>query len=303
MSKGTVGDVQANNNSWTQIYEVLSPERFDLAMERSISSIKQHLESASPGVGTASIQSFVFDKIMTILMPLVVVVGILIGLLGFYKVMFSSEEKAVAEGSRYIIYGVIGIIVIVSAKFIGNSIVDILSTNDIKGFQIAKDLYDKILYPFIKFAMYLALGAMFIILLSRVITFVFGSDADAKKKAGTLIGWNVIGMLVIIGAKQIVEAVYGKQASVVRDVSNLGEIGTGILADKNIPLIYQVVNRVLGLASLIVLVMIIVQTIQLLMKPDDAKQLTSIKNTLIYVFIGILVIGAGYLIVNFLIVN
>lgn len=303
MSKGTVGDVQANNNSWTQIYEVLSPERFDLAMERSISSIKQHLESASPGVGTASIQSFVFDKIMSILLPLIVVVGILIGLLGFYKVMFSSEEKAVAEGSRYIIYGVIGIIVIVSAKFIGNSIVDILSTNDVKGFQIAKDLYDKILYPFIKFAMYLALGAMFIILLSRVITFVFGSDADAKKKAGTLIGWNVIGMLVIIGAKQIVEAVYGKQASVVKDVSNLGEIGTGILADKNIPLIYQVVNRVLGLASLIVLVMIIVQTIQLLMKPDDAKQLTSIKNTLIYVFIGILVIGAGYLIVNFLIVN
>ncbi len=52
-------------------------------------------------------------------------------------------------------------------------------------------------------------------------------------------------MLVIIGAKQIVEAVYGKYAAVVQDTSNLGQIGTGILADKNIPLIYQVINRAL----------------------------------------------------------
>jgi len=39
---------------------------------------------------------------------------------------------------------------------------------------------------------------MFVILLSRVITFLFGTDADAQKKAGTLIGWNVISMIVII---------------------------------------------------------------------------------------------------------
>jgi hypothetical protein len=39
---------------------------------------------------------------------------------------------------------------------------------------------------------------MFVILVGRVITFLFGSDADAQKKAGTLIGWNVISMLVII---------------------------------------------------------------------------------------------------------
>jgi hypothetical protein len=74
--------------------------------------------------------------------------------------------------------------------------------------------------------MYLVLGAMFIILLSRVISFLFGSDADAKKKAGTLIGWNIISMFVIIGAKQIIEAVYGKQADVAKSISNLGEIGS-----------------------------------------------------------------------------
>lgn len=66
---------------------------------------------------------------------------------------------------------------------------------------------------------------MFVILVSRVITFLFGSDTDAQKKAGTLIGWNVISMLVIIGAKQIVEAIYGKQAAVTSaNATNLGEI-------------------------------------------------------------------------------
>jgi hypothetical protein len=100
-----------------------------------------------------------------------------------------------------------------------------------------------------------------------------------------------------------VEAIYGKEATVVKDISNLGEIGTGVLADKNIPLIYQVANWALGLVAFIILIVIIIQTIKLLMKPDDPKQLTNIKNSLLYIFIGLFVIGAGYLIVNFLIVQ
>jgi hypothetical protein len=40
-----------------------------------------------------------------------------------------------------------------------------------------------------------------------------------------------------------------------------------------------------------------------LMKPDDAAQLKSIKNSLLYMFIGILIIGLWYLIVNFAIFN
>jgi hypothetical protein len=87
-----------------------------------------------------------------------------------------------------------------SAKFIGQNVFELLtpSSGQIKGYEIASGLYDKILYPFIKLAIYLVLGAMFVILVSRVITFLFGSDSDAQKKAGTLIGWNVIAMLVII---------------------------------------------------------------------------------------------------------
>jgi hypothetical protein len=48
----------------------------------------------------------------------------------------------------------------------------------------------------------------------------------------------------------------------------------------------------MGLITLIVLAIIVVQTFQLLTKPDDESQLTKIKQSFIYVFFGILLIGA-----------
>jgi len=59
----------------------------------------------------------------------------------------------------------------------------------------------------------------------------------------------------------------------------------------------------MGLTSLVVLIIIIFQTFQLLMKPDSPEQMTSLKNSLIYVLIGLIIIGAGYLITNFLIIS
>lgn len=48
--------------------------------------------------------------------------------------MFSDDEKAIGDGTKYIIYGVVGIIVIMSAKYIGANIYGILnpSNGDIK---------------------------------------------------------------------------------------------------------------------------------------------------------------------------
>ena len=280
-------------------------DRFDTALSKSIEPISKNLDAAEVAKGTQGVQNFLFNKIMNIMVPLIIVLWILSAILWFYTIMFSSDDKSTSEGTRYIIFWIIGIIVIMSAKFIGQNVFDLLTpaSGQIKWFEIASGLYDKILYPFIKLAIYLVLWAMFVILVSRVITFLFGSDADAQKKAGTLIWWNVIAMIIIIWAKQIVEAVYGKQAAVVKDITNLWQVWSGVLADKNIPILYQVINYALGIASLVILVVIIIQTVKLLMKPDDPAQIKSIKNSLLYMFIGILILWAGYLIVNFAIIN
>ncbi|MFA7298754.1 MAG: hypothetical protein WC010_03875 [Candidatus Absconditabacterales bacterium] len=294
-----------DNNVWSGTFEIMKADRFDLALSTSIESISKNLEAAEGAKGAQGVQNFLYNKIMNVLVPLIIIIGILSAILGFYKIMFSSDDNATKEGTNYIIYGVIGIILIMSAKFIGQNVFDLLtSQTGIQGSTMAVGLYDRILYPFIKLAIYLVLGAMFVILVTRVITFLFGSDADAQKKAGTLIGWNVLSMLIIIGAKQIVEAIYGKQAVVTnQNITNLGEIGSGVLADKNIPILYQVINYALGIASLVILVIIIIQTVKLLTKPDDPAQIKSIKNSLLYMFIGILILGTGYLIVNFAIIN
>jgi len=298
-------DVAASNNTWSATFEIVEAERFDLALSKSIASINKNLEAAEWATGTQWLQNFLFNNIMNVLVPLIIILWILSAILWFYKIMFSPDDAAVKEWTRYIIFWVVGIIIIMSAKFIGQNVFDLLTpaSGEIKWFEMASWLYDKILYPFIKLAMYLVLGAMFVILVSRVITFLFGSDSDAQKKAGTLIWWNVISMLIIIWAKQIVQAIYGKQDDVVKDITNLWEVWSGILADKNIPILYQIINYALGIASLVILVIIIIQTIKLLMKPDDPAQVKSIKNSLMYMFIGILILGAGYLIVNFAIIN
>lgn len=118
---------------------------------------------------------------MNVLFPLIIVLGILSAILGFYGVMFSHDENKIKEWTNYIVYWVIGIIFIMSAKFIWQNIFDLLKW-DVVGTTIAQWLYNNILFPFIKLAIYLVLGAMFVLLISRVITFLFGSDTDAQKK-------------------------------------------------------------------------------------------------------------------------
>ena len=301
-SRVGIDDVDVSNDVWSWVFEVVEADRFDLALMKSIDPISKNLDAAEWAKWTQGLQNFVFNNIMNVLFPLVIVLGILSAILWFYGLMFSNDENKIKESTRYIIYGVIGIVFIMSAKFIGQNVFNLLQW-DVVWTNIAQWLYNNILFPFIKFAIYLVLGAMFVILVSRVITFLFGSDTDAQKKAGTLIGWNVISMLVIIWAKQIVEVIYGKQDQVLVDATNLGEIWSGVLADKNIPILYQVINYALGIASLVILVIIILQTIKLLMKPDDPAQIKSIKNSLLYMLIWILVLGSGYLIVNFAIIN
>jgi hypothetical protein len=49
--------------------------------------------------------------------------------------------------------------------------------------------------------------------------------------------------------------------------------------------------------------MILWQAFQPLMKPDAPDAMKKIKNSLLYIFIGTVIIGAGYIITNFLIIN
>ncbi|MEI6426000.1 MAG: pilin [Candidatus Absconditabacteria bacterium] len=266
---------RANNTSEDMLVSVQEAGRFDLALNRAVDPIKNNLDAPEIKSGVEGINDFLMTKVMNILVPIIIVIGILMAMFGFYKILFSSDDKAISDGVKLIGFGVVGIIIIMSAKFFSTTLYSSilmegnLGYGAVQGYDIAQKIYEQLLFPFLKIGIYLSLGVLFVMLAARVVTFVFDTDEDTKKKAGTIITWNVIGMLVIIGSKAIVEFVYGAQDKVVHSVNNLGEIGSGILATKNFPLIYHIINWAMGLASLLILVMILFQAFQLLMKPDD----------------------------------
>lgn len=82
--------------------------------------------------------------------------------------------------------------------------------------NLISNIYNKMLYPFLKLAIYFSLGVLVIIMMSRVFTYITSQDDGVKKKALGVVTWSTVGMLIITGAKQIVEAVYGKQDTVLK---------------------------------------------------------------------------------------
>ncbi|MBF0932473.1 MAG: hypothetical protein HXJ92_03665 [candidate division SR1 bacterium] len=147
---------------------------------------------------------------------------------------------------------------------------------------------------------------MVIIMMSRVFTYITSQDEGVKKKAIGVISWTTIGIVIISAAKQIVEAVYGKQEQVLKDgttVQNLSQVGSNILNPKSIPILFQVINWSLGIISLVLLIIIIMQTYTMLTKPDDEATFKNLKQTIVYALLGLLLIGAAYLIANLLILN
>lgn len=70
-------------------------------------------------------------------------------------------------------------------------------------------------------AILIILGVLFIILLIHAFRFITDPKDDIQQQSKTIVIWNTVGMLCIIGAKTIVEAIYGRQEEVVRKVTNI----------------------------------------------------------------------------------
>lgn len=136
-----------------------------------------------------------------------------------------------------------------SASYITNIIFDgVFSGGNLdtfSGVNAVQILYDTIVFPFLKMVIYIVIGIMFLLLLTRVFTFIFSPSEEIKDKSITIIVWNTVSILIILMAKQLVEFVYGKKDDVLnQNAQNLGQFGGGLLTN-NLPLIYSIMNRVL----------------------------------------------------------
>lgn len=305
-----VADPQSNNNNATISFKIFQwpTGRFDLTLGRAIEDIQWNLDPAEATLWTQGVVNFIRNNIINLLIPIIIVVWVIIAIIWFYKMMLSDSEEWTKEWSKYVIRWVVGIIIMMSSRYLSSTVLfeNILGWGDLQtfnGIQVAEILYEQAIFPFIKIAMYLAMGVLFIIIALRVLSYLTSQSEEVKKQAITLIARNVIGIVVILASKQIVELIYWKQADVMEQTAqNLGDIGTWIL-NGNLPILYTVINRIMGLSAFVILVIIILQTYQLLVNPTDEETMGKIKKNFLYITIGILVIWAGYVITNFLIIN
>jgi hypothetical protein len=303
-------DINGTNNIATISFRIFAwpTGRFDLALDRSIQDIQGNLDTAEAALWTDGVVNFVRKNILNLLIPLIIIIGVLVAIIGFYKMMFSDSEEWIKEWSKYLIRWMIGIVIMMSSRYLASTVLfdNIFvwwNMQTFNGIDIANILYEQAVFPFIKIAMYLAMGVLFIIIAARVLSYLTSPSEEVKKQALTLIAWNIIGILVILWSKQIVELIYGQQADVMEDTAqNLGDIGTGLLSG-NLPILYTIINWIMGLAAFIILIIIILQTYQLLVNPTNEETMGKIKKNFLYITIGVLVIGAGYVITNFLIIN
>jgi len=157
--------------------------------------------------------------------------------------------------------------------------------------------------PFISIVMYIVLGVLFVLLMLQVIKMITSSDEDVTSKARAIIVSNIVGIIVILVAKTIVEAIYGKQEDVLAKPTTIGDIGGGVLADADLTIVFSIINYILGFVALIILIIILVQTYQLLVNPTNEELIKKTRTNIFYILIGLAMIALAYVIVNFIIIK
>lgn len=288
--------------------------RYSQSLQEATEGIMSHLTPAATQVEESdgvTVSNAVFGLLDDVVIPVVIVIWIVVGSFWTYKLLFSSDEKEIANWMKMLIFWVIWIILMVSARYLWKVLfVDIFSEWNVpldqgafNWIKLSTDLYEKIAYPFIKIVLYLALFIIFVVLLGKSIKLFTKSDWSNQKESIAMIWWAAVSILVIIWAKTIVEAIYGKQADVLNSVNNLWEIWTWILADRNIPLIYTILNRVVWLISLVIFILFLVQWFKILLSPSKAENVQRLWKNILYTVIWLLVIWAVYLLTNVLIIN
>lgn len=302
-------ETNINNNTKDREFFVEKVWRFDQSLEQSVASIRTHLDASEPKSNLwwwDTIKNFIFNMISKIIVPIMVLAGIIVTILWGYKMLTKSKPEELKNWFLLLVHGIVGIIIILSAKYIWNVLFsEIFVSGDIKtlnSIQITTIAYQRIAYPFIKIIIYLSLWILFFILAAKSISII--TDSNGIKKAWTIIWWTAISILVIIWAKQLVEAIYWSQNEVLNEsAQNLAEVGTAILANKEIPLLYTIINRGVWIVALVVLILILVQTFNILINPDKAENRQKLWKSLIRIFVGILIIWIWYLLTNALIIN
>lgn len=314
-------DVSGNPNFYTALFDVVSTDRNILGTQWG--GIRDFLQKINTGQLWAEGFSEIITNLLTkVLIPILAIAGIVLALVGFFKLMSSTDEAELKVWWNYLLWWIVGTLIMVSAAWIviqfvwadGQSwiIGDIIGAwNSPSGAQIASDLYRKIAYPLIRVILNVIIGIMFLMAVGAWFKYIFSGEDEAREKALQILVYTVVGILIIILAKTLVEVIYGQYDQVVSgDALNvkpngedIWDIGDGVFENPQIDTLYIVINWLLGLATFIVTIIIIYIGYLLLTQPKDEETAEKLKKAITRALAGILLIGVAYLLANFVIIK
>ncbi len=293
---------------WNKISVYAEANNFENVLEETTQSIAQQVQTDKiHSEWTNSITEFIVKKIViNMAIPLMIFVWVLFTILWAYYLIMDNNLDSITKWSNYFVWWAIWTILMIWAKFIADSFVNwLLKTWNNQTFDaifLSKWLYNDILYPFLRLALYVWIGVLFILLLISV--FKYFTTEDNERKLINIMISNVIWILVIMWAKQLIEAVYWKQEEVLNtDVTNLWQIWPGFFTHKHVEIIYHIIQRIMWMWALLIVLLLISLAFKLLTNPEDWWTIDLIKKYLLYSFLWVLVVWAGYILVNFVIIN
>jgi hypothetical protein len=287
-------------------------------MDQNLPKILQQyrwaFDSGEYGIGARNFLLFLW---LQVAIPILIFAWIIIAMIGFYKLMAWNAEEEKSKWKNYLIRWIVGTLIITSAAYLTNLLLwttwsgGIIwslwqSQEPISGVVVAQSLYDQLVFPAIKWFIFLSMGILFMLVLINAYKYLFSNNEDIQKKSLSMILYNALWIGVILLAKTIVEVVYGKYSDVINEgneLENLWLIGRWVLDTTDLGVFYVILNWIMWLATLIIIIILIYQWYLLLVNPNNADNLSKIKNNFIYIFIWILILGAAYLIVNIFIIN
>lgn len=290
-------------------------DNFNDLLEETIDPIADKLDNTTIGIkfgGPDAVVIFVIDVFKTYIFPLVILLAVLTAIFGFIEIMTADTEDKRSKGINYFIRGVVGIIVFISAEFIFNGLYGVInkiaesSGLDSPSWNVyAGEIFDNIAYPFLKLAMYLIMWWLFIVLLIKAIWFITSPSDKAPQQWMNIIISAIIGILVILSAKTLVEAVYSKQELILEETNGSITVGAGLLneSSQDYQVLFTIINYILGLIAFIVLCIIIYQAYLMLFTANTDDSIKKMRKNLLYIFAGLLLIWLSYVIVNFVIIN
>lgn len=257
------------------------------------------------------LKNFLINTIwIDILIPLLMLVSLIIIFIGIYKMMYSEKDEEQDKWKNMVLRSIVWIVIMVSAVFIAKQLVWtswnawVLNWDSIDWISMAKDLYWVIFFPFIKLAMFIVMWALFLILLTHAIKFVISPSDDIKKHSRTIIIWNIIWLIIVMSAKQLVVAIYWDASTSTTSTKwDLWDVWKWILNDQNLSFINNWINRIMWFVALMILIVIIYESFMLLTNPNKDDNIKRIKKSIIFAFIWVLIIGWWYLLSTFLSLN